>query len=122
MSVKGEAGVKIAETVPDFGGNRARRDVLRLCLIVLVLSPVVDVSIWLVTHRWLGTNHPSVLNLARRWAMSWASGLPMGDSWNPMRSALDWIRQHPGGRLYEQLFFVDRIKFQYPPSSLLPLD
>jgi hypothetical protein len=44
------------------------------------------------------------------------------DSWEPMQLALTWFEDHPHGRIYEQLFFVDQVKFQYPPSSLLPLE
>jgi hypothetical protein len=53
---------------------------------------------------------------------AWVTGLPAAeDSWGTMRAALDWFWQHPGGRMYQQLFFVEGIKFQDPPTSLLPL-
>jgi alpha-1,2-mannosyltransferase len=35
-----------------------------------------------------------------------------------MRAALSWVRDHPHGRLYDRVFFADKVKFQYPPSSL----
>jgi hypothetical protein len=41
------------------------------------------------------------------------------DSWWPMGLALLSHRLHPGQLLYATLFFGERIKFQYPPSSLL---
>jgi Glycosyltransferase family 87 len=45
------------------------------------------------------------------------------DSWFPMGRALDFLRAAPSGKLvYQQLFFLDHIKFQYPPTALLPLD
>jgi len=44
------------------------------------------------------------------------------DSWFPMTQALDLLRRAPDQRLYETLFFSRHVKFQYPPSSLLPLD
>lgn len=88
-------------------------------MIVLVVSPLLDLAIWVISHRWFGLRYPSALGYARLWAMSWVSAIPLGDSWDAMRAALVWFHQHPGGRLYQQLFFVEHIKFQYPPSSLL---
>lgn len=41
------------------------------------------------------------------------------DSWFPMASALAWFRAHTTGDLYDDLFFVRHIKFQYPATSLL---
>lgn len=44
-----------------------------------------------------------------------------GDSWNPMLAALDHLRTQPQQPLYAEIFFEQKIKFQYPPTSLLPL-
>jgi hypothetical protein len=41
------------------------------------------------------------------------------DSWQPMKAAAAWLRLAPGRPLYEALFFGGKIKFQYPPTSLL---
>ena len=43
------------------------------------------------------------------------------DSWLPMHAAMKLLATEPGVRLYDRLFFHDHVKFQYPPSSLLPL-
>ncbi|MDR7519558.1 MAG: glycosyltransferase 87 family protein [Armatimonadota bacterium] len=43
------------------------------------------------------------------------------DSIRPMVAAYDRKTQAPGGDLYG-VFFADRVKFQYPPSSLLIFD
>jgi hypothetical protein len=40
------------------------------------------------------------------------------DSWKPMETARAYARSHSTG-LYQQVFFVDAVKFQYPPSALL---
>ena len=40
------------------------------------------------------------------------------DSWKPMESARAYARSHPTG-LYQQVFFTDAVKFQYPPTALL---
>lgn len=43
------------------------------------------------------------------------------DSWTPMIAAYQHKIQDPASDLYA-VFFVDRVKFQYPPSSLLIFD
>jgi len=45
-----------------------------------------------------------------------------GDSWLPMKHALEVLRGPDQNRLYETLFLGAHIRFQYPPSSLLPLE
>jgi hypothetical protein len=57
------------------------------------------------------------------WAI-WPSGhapewMPVNDSWMPMRKAYDWFRAPHQGTLYQEIFFRQHVKFQYPPSSLL---
>jgi alpha-1,2-mannosyltransferase len=44
------------------------------------------------------------------------------DSWWPMSQAIQQLRDHPNTPLYSELFFKNKIKFQYPPSALLFLD
>ena len=41
------------------------------------------------------------------------------DSWYPMLTAADWLEAHPGEDIYQQIFFVSHIKFQYPLTALL---
>jgi hypothetical protein len=41
------------------------------------------------------------------------------DSWLPMIEALKLLQSPDGDRLYEKVFFEDKIKFQYPPTSLI---
>ncbi|QGZ59628.1 glycosyltransferase family 87 protein [Paraburkholderia acidiphila] len=101
---------------------RVRRQIIYLCLFVLVVSPVVDEIIRLGNGRWHDFQTPGALGHALRWLIHFVRGGEYGDSWGPMLAALNWFAEHPGGRLYDQLFFVDHIKFQYPPSSLLLFD
>ena len=42
------------------------------------------------------------------------------DSWGAMDDAYAWFKAHPYEKLYQGIFFGQQIKFQYPPSSLLP--
>jgi alpha-1,2-mannosyltransferase len=44
------------------------------------------------------------------------------DSWGPMLQALGELRGGKGDVLYQTLFFSAHVRFQYPPTSLLPLD
>lgn len=44
------------------------------------------------------------------------------DSWGPMHMALQALGGAAKDALYETLFFAEGVRFQYPPSSLLPLD
>ena len=44
------------------------------------------------------------------------------DSWFPMTRALSFLHGSGSGLVYHTLFFADHIKFQYPLTSLLPLD
>lgn len=41
------------------------------------------------------------------------------DSWEPMGAAQQYATTHPDLSLYEEVFFRQRTKFQYPPTSLL---
>ena len=45
-------------------------------------------------------------------------GVQGADSWKPMETARAYTRSHSSG-LYEQVFFADAVKFQYPPTALL---
>ena len=44
------------------------------------------------------------------------------DSWAVMLRALEVLSGPQAGQLYQTLFFEQRAKFQYPPTSLLPLE
>jgi hypothetical protein len=45
-------------------------------------------------------------------------GVQGADSWKVMETARAYTRSHATG-LYEQVFFADAVKFQYPPTALL---
>ena len=42
------------------------------------------------------------------------------DSWEPMAIAFKYVQSPHSQPLYSEIFFKDKVKFQYPPSSLLP--
>ena len=70
----------------------------------LIMHLIWGISILKPLQLWLFENH-----------------LITDDSWRPMLAALDWVRTGPDGTLYQEIFFQRNIKFQYPPTSLLPL-
>jgi len=43
------------------------------------------------------------------------------DSWGAMQVALDHLAEMPEVPLYSKVFFIDNIRFQYPPSALFGL-
>jgi alpha-1,2-mannosyltransferase len=45
-------------------------------------------------------------------------GVQGADSWKAMETARAYTRAHASG-LYEQVFFTDAVKFQYPPTALI---
>lgn len=47
---------------------------------------------------------------------------PRDDSWWPMQKALAVLNGPHARTLYETLFFGEKVRFQYPPTSLLPID
>jgi hypothetical protein len=43
------------------------------------------------------------------------------DSWGPMNRALAYVLDDPDRPVYDEIFFEQQRKFQYPPMTLLPL-
>jgi len=93
---------------------------------MIVLLPTIAISL-------LGRYYASYLegiapidltNFAamRTVAKSILSSNQLGDSWSPMRDALEFLRSGSNAHLYETLFFQKTVRFQYPPTSLLPLE
>lgn len=44
------------------------------------------------------------------------------DSWGPMRIAIEYLRAPHDQTVYQAVFFADKVKFQYPLSSLVAID
>ncbi|BAN26920.1 glycosyltransferase family 87 protein [Caballeronia insecticola] len=102
--------------------TRTRALLLRAALIVFVLLPAADLISFAILRLWLHKEYAPTLGFVWAWARStWWHSTAIDDSWAPMRAALDWLHAHAGGNLYDRLFFVDHVKFQYAPSALLPL-
>ena len=60
----------------------------------------------------------TLLHLLRHHQVLWGGY----DSWAVMLRALEVLSGPQAGQLYQTLFFEQRAKFQYPPTSLLPLE
>jgi len=103
----GQAASSIAGPVP---GRRAVSLLLLAGLFVLAELAVISGGLYLL-------NRESVLVSLRAFFQMKAQG----DSWGPMEAAYVWLRAHPYGPVYEAIFFISRIKFQYVPSSLIPI-
>lgn len=50
---------------------------------------------------------------------AFVAGSQRGDSWRPMGAAGRFAAEHPGASIYDEVFFRQGMKFQYPPSALL---
>ena len=74
------------------------------------------VLITLALHLLLGV--PRVDTLAHQVDVL-LGGTPGGDSWKPMRIAADYAAAHPRESIYDEVFFRQGVKFQYPPSALI---
>jgi len=48
--------------------------------------------------------------------------LDASDSWGPMQIAIEHLRNQPEVPVYQAIFFTDKVKFQYPLSSLIAID
>ncbi len=95
------------------GSNRRRISGLTLSLLAFFLAnALLDLGL-----ARLAGQEVTALDYAR----AALRGVGFDDSWRPMRMALAHL-DAPGAKpVYQALFFERGIKFQYPPSSLLPL-
>jgi hypothetical protein len=106
-------GGVVAESDPPVSSasHAVGRVVFVAALIVLALVPLN-----LLQQKLLGW---SCLPPLKDWLLSFKWG--GDDSWMPMRTALDYVRKAGPGPLYQEVFFDRHVKFQYPPTALLPL-
>ena len=80
-------------------------------------DPITHVSLRL--NNTFGVGAEALLDVMRAWTGgSWIQD----DSWTPMLRALEHLSTAPQTPLYQTLFFAEHTKFQYPPTSLLPLE
>lgn len=80
-------------------------------------KPIDHVSLRL--NNAFGVGAQALLDTVRAWT---GGGWLQDDSWAPMLRALQHLGTDPQSPLYQKLFFAEHTKFQYPPTSLLPLE
>jgi hypothetical protein len=90
--------------------------VLMIVIGSVLVASVADHILWSKRGYEPSAYNGSTLRTLREIARP---GVPLADSWRPMNEALRVLRSSDGNRLYEKLFFEDKIKFQYPPTSLI---
>jgi len=89
----------------------------RLCVFALINVVLVDLvlmAVFLTPFSLTATGH----------AWQFITRQHGEDSWGPMRAAYDYVEQERGDgdtTVYDEIFFGQQRKFQYPPSALLPL-
>lgn len=84
----------------------------KLCALLLFHGVVVTLGL----H--LAFSVPRAGTLAHH-VDAFAARSQAGDSWKPMAAARVTASEHPGASIYEEVFFRNQTKFQYPPTSLL---
>jgi hypothetical protein len=87
----------------------------------VVLAAALIAACTILNYVLILNGFDSTVWLARDWLKF--STPDVGDSWNVMFTAREWLATHADkGQLYNDIFFGQGVKFQYAPTSLLPLD
>lgn len=95
----------------------AERSVFLKRLFVFALISILGVDLLIQLAAFFSDTYQTTVTDDLRKFTLFRSG---DDSWMPMNRALDILLQS-NTPVYEQLFFTERVKFQYPLTSLIPL-
>jgi hypothetical protein len=95
----------------------APRPVAGLVFFALLASTLFAIN-HQILHRFWPKEHKRVTRLKITHLNPLWQG---GDSWEPMAKAMAVAMLQPEGELYEEVFFRQRTKFQYAPTSLLAI-
>jgi alpha-1,2-mannosyltransferase len=96
--------------------STGRANLLR-CLFQYTLVAVLGVNLLILLVAYFSGTHQNTIWTDVGNLLQFQSG---DDSWMPMNRALD-ILLNSQTPVYEQLFFIEKVKFQYPLTSLIPL-
>jgi hypothetical protein len=103
--------------------NWQRLDRVTIVLIAVLVSVVVSGAIdtAILWHNGFAPNelNGSTLRLYDNLNYHGFWDRTLVDSWMPMRRALDILQGPDASGLYERLFFEDKVKFQYAPTSMV---
>ncbi|AWU96136.1 UbiA family prenyltransferase [Azospirillum ramasamyi] len=100
------------------GVHRAGR-IQRVVVLAMLFVVLTTGLLGLALHR--GGHASNLTDIQNLFVLENPDLIPV-DSWDPMIAALNWLHEHPGDNVYEGVFFQQRIKFQYPVTSLPPLE
>ncbi len=81
-----------------------------------------NIALFLVGYFVIGADSWKDVGITLKYTIGYLTGYASTDSWDPMSDALAYLHKFPDKLLYTELFFDQKIKFQYPPSSLLLLE
>src|SRR5438046_1223754 len=87
--------------------RKAQPKMKHLVIVILAIF-LIDVGLWTAGAKTANTTHRFFAMKQKR------------DSWFPMRRALKYFNSGNRELLYDHVFFKEKIKFQYPLTSLLP--
>jgi hypothetical protein len=73
-------------------------------------------AVWLLNAFFVATSGGSS---TFAYAREFLDGTSRKDSWRPMQIGWEYLRAAPETPVYSEIFFNQRVRFQYPPSSLL---
>lgn len=95
----------------------------RLWLLFLLSGAIVSLLIGMLSGHMSETTIGSLSRSADvTYSLLKPPMFPVYNSWAPMAEAIRQLREHPDTPVYSEVFFKNKIKFQYPPTSLLFLD
>ena len=95
--------------------GRVQRSVVAALMFIVLTTGLLG----LVLHR--GGHASNLTDIQNLVVLENPDLIPV-DSWDPMIAALDWLHERPGENVYDGVFFKQHVKFQYPVTSLLPLE
>lgn len=110
-------------------GSYAKRILAVLLVVIVTTIPfaAVDHVIWVKNNYERSDYNGSTLRAEREYFRSGIGRDLFGDSWGKdswraMTKALDVLKSPSDhDRLYEKLFFEEKVKYQYAPTSMVPL-
>jgi hypothetical protein len=118
-----QVGGAIRESETEGAGplKSLRRRRLKELVVFLIFSVLVfNTASYVIPHPGI----PGVPRLRQPNSLSYVAifflGIRWTDSLGAMMEAIHFLEHNPHGPVYQKIFFEDRIKFQYPLTSLLP--
>lgn len=102
--------------------NPKKDKLTRILWLTVFVVVAFNVGLFLIGYFVLGAENWKDVGITLKYTVGYLTGYASTDSWDPMSDALAYLREFPDKLLYTELFFDQKIKFQYPPSSLLLLE